>query len=207
MSYVVVVSTSSVLYTPPTGAENAFAGQTIASATWNAIFTDLCNNGLKVVGASPALTLKGNASGAAAVVTDLTPAQVQGFIGQPAIAVKVSGVSFGTTAIETQFPVTLPAGYTRYRVDQCTISQASGTLAGATVGLFTATGAGGTAIVTSSTATTVTSSLENTVNNSESLTINNLSIIDYTASPLFFRIGSVTAAQTATVTLYVKPIS
>jgi hypothetical protein len=29
------------VYTPPNGAENAFAGQIIASATWNAIFTDI----------------------------------------------------------------------------------------------------------------------------------------------------------------------
>ncbi len=77
MSYVIVVSTSSVLYTPPTGAENAFAGQTIASATWNAIFTDLCNNGLAVVGESPTLTIKGNASGAAAVVTDQDSCELQ----------------------------------------------------------------------------------------------------------------------------------
>ena len=29
------------MYTPPNGAENAFPGQIIASATWNSIFTDL----------------------------------------------------------------------------------------------------------------------------------------------------------------------
>ena len=31
------------VYTPPNGAENAFPGQIIASATWNAIFTDISN--------------------------------------------------------------------------------------------------------------------------------------------------------------------
>ena len=36
-------------YTPPSGAEDAFPGQVIASATWNAIFTDI----------STALTLLG----------------------------------------------------------------------------------------------------------------------------------------------------
>ena len=29
------------VYTPPNGAENAFPGEVIASATWNSIFTDL----------------------------------------------------------------------------------------------------------------------------------------------------------------------
>ena|SRR5882672_515405 len=29
------------IYTPPSGAESAFPGQVIASATWNAIFTDI----------------------------------------------------------------------------------------------------------------------------------------------------------------------
>jgi hypothetical protein len=31
------------VYTPPNGAENAFPGEVIASATWNAIFTDISN--------------------------------------------------------------------------------------------------------------------------------------------------------------------
>ena len=31
------------MYTPPNGATNAFPGQIIASATWNAIFTDIAN--------------------------------------------------------------------------------------------------------------------------------------------------------------------
>ena len=34
-------NTSTGVYTPPNGAENAFPGQVIASATWNAIFTDI----------------------------------------------------------------------------------------------------------------------------------------------------------------------
>jgi hypothetical protein len=31
------------VYTPPNGAENAFPGEIIASATWNSIFTDISN--------------------------------------------------------------------------------------------------------------------------------------------------------------------
>ena len=34
---------STGIYTPPNGAENAFPGEIIASATWNAIFTDISN--------------------------------------------------------------------------------------------------------------------------------------------------------------------
>ncbi len=34
---------STGVYTPPNGAENAFPGEVIASATWNAIFTDISN--------------------------------------------------------------------------------------------------------------------------------------------------------------------
>lgn len=34
---------SSGVYTPPNGSENAFPGQVIASATWNAIFTDIAD--------------------------------------------------------------------------------------------------------------------------------------------------------------------
>lgn len=34
---------STGVFTPPNGAENAFPGQVIASATWNAVFTDISN--------------------------------------------------------------------------------------------------------------------------------------------------------------------
>lgn len=206
MSYVVVVSTSSVLYTPPNGSENAFAGQTIASATWNATFTDISNNGLVVVGAAATNTIKGNASAAAAVVADLTPAQAQNLLSQGVVIFKASGINFANVSTDNQINVVLPTGYTRYRLDAASLSNASANISAATVALFTAAGGAGVALVTSSTAVTVNTSLENTNNNMQSFTINNVSTQSITAAALFFRTMTATTG-TGTVTLFVKPIS
>jgi hypothetical protein len=40
---VIPYNTTTGVFTPPNGATNAFPGQIIASATWNAIFTDIAN--------------------------------------------------------------------------------------------------------------------------------------------------------------------
>lgn len=55
------------IYTPPDGAENAFPGETIRSATWNAIFTDI-SEALSQIGPS-IFDTPTNVTGAAYTVT------------------------------------------------------------------------------------------------------------------------------------------
>ncbi len=115
-------------------------------------------------------------------------------------------VSFNGASTDWQIPVLLPTGYTNYLVDKATLSNASGTLTAATVGLFTAAGATGNALITQSTAVTVSTS-GSTNNNVQSFVINNQSVLANNQSTLYFRVGGGTAAQTGTVTLYIRPLS
>lgn len=204
MSYVINVTTSVVSFTPPSGAETAFAGQAISSATWNATFTDICNNGLAVVGESPATTIKGNAGATNAVVTDLTPQQVQALIHMPNVAYKIV-VSFSLASTDNPIALALPTGFTEYQVNNCILSNASANLTGATVALYTAAAAGGTALITASTVVTVSTS-GSTNNNMQIFNVNNQSTQSWNVTPLYFRTGLVTATGTGTVTLFVRPI-
>lgn len=205
MSFVVVVSTSSVLFTPPTGSENAFAGQTIASATWNSTFTDLCNNGLAIVGKAGAPTIKGNNSGAVGVVGDLSPGQVGGMIGVGLYAFASRGVNFNQTGVDVALSVSVPTA--RYMVDRVAITNASQTLTTSAVALFTAAGGTGIMII-SSAQVSVSSSLADTPAGATILPLSaSISSIAFSDATLQFRlIQAQGAAATADVILYVRPM-
>lgn len=122
--------------------------------------------------------------------------------------VATASVNFNSANTDNAIAITLPSGFTRYKVDQAVISGASGTLTTATCGLFTATAAGGTAIVTSATAITVATASEGTNNNTQSLTVNNAGTQSYTTTPLQFRVQTPQGvAATATVTIFYRPVS
>lgn len=205
MSFVVVVSTSSVLYTPPNGSENAFAGQTISSATWNATFTDLSNNGLAVVGKAGPNTFKGNNTSAVAVVADMTVAQAQNLIQQGSVAIALRGVNFNPS-VATDNAIPLALGTTRYMIERVAITNANHTLTTASVGLYTATGASGVTVALSQ-LVTVSSSLADTANGAMVLILNSVSLFAFSDTTLQFRIGVAEgAAATADVLLYVRPM-
>ncbi len=126
-----------------------------------------------------------------------------------ALAVKISAVNFNSGNTDNAITIpALPTGYTRYKIIDCVITGASQTLTTATCGLFTTTGAGGTAIVTSATAITVATATESTNNNMQSLTINNTATLSYTNATLQFRVQTAQgAAATANVTLFIRPVS
>jgi hypothetical protein len=169
------------VYSPPAAAENAFSGKTIASADWNAIFTDI-------------------QAGINAAVQSLQTTSA-------AIFVKGT-VNFNVGTTDTSFTIPIPTGFTRYVVDSVRISGASQTLSTATAGLFTAAAGGGVAIVTAASAITVTSAAESTNNNTQSFTVNNANTESYNAATLFFRVANPQgAAATGTVTIAVRPLS
>ena len=208
MSFVVVVSTSAILFTPPNGAENAFAGQTIASATWNATFTDICNNGLAVLGESPPNTVKGNPGATAAVVTDMTVAQSQVMFKQGLLSFPLRGINFNpSVATDNSLAISVPTA--RYLLDKLVITNASQTLTTAVVGLYTAVGAGGIPLALSQ-SVNVSSSLTDTFGNMAALTFTASTSIVNTAfndASLQFRIVTAEgAAATADVILYVRPM-
>lgn len=168
-------------YTPPNGAENAFAGQTIASATWNAIFTDL----------STALTLLGKGP------APVTPSSSFAF---------KKTVDFNSANSDNSIAVTLPTGAANYIVANVRISNASASISTATFSLFTAAGASGVTVITS-TAITVTTSLPNTNNNSMVAIPATSATESYNAVTLFFRVGTPQgSAATADVLITIVPL-
>jgi len=116
-------------------------------------------------------------------------------------------INFNATNTDTPIAINLPAGYTRYRIKQILLSGASGTLSTATCGVFTATGAGGTAIVTSATAITVTSASSDTNHNMQSFTINNQDTLAWFDTTIYFRVQTPQGvAATGNVAVFYEPL-
>jgi hypothetical protein len=117
-------------------------------------------------------------------------------------------VNFNSANSDTQIPIVLPAGFTRYRISSVVISHASQTLTTATFGLFTAAGGAGTALIAGGTAITVSTASENTNNNMQTNAAINTNTESFNASSVFFRVGTAQgAAATADVTISYTPVS
>lgn len=138
-----------------------------------------------------------------AVFTDIATgiSRPNGMYSLPSAAVNMNSVA------DTSFTVTLPAGFTRYRVQNIVIYNASVDLTAATTvqyALFTAAGGGGTTIV-AATATTVSSTAASTANNAQVITPVN--IMSLTGATLFFRVTTAHgSAATASVSITIQPL-
>jgi len=117
-------------------------------------------------------------------------------------------INFNSANTDTAFPIILPAGFTRYRVEAVRITGASVSLTTATCGVFTAVAAGGTAVVPSGTAITVSVATESTNNNAQALTVSNNSTMTFNNSVLYFRVQTAQgSAATGNVTITIQPLS
>lgn len=135
-------------------------------------------------------------------------AGIQTALNQSALGFKITGVNFNSANSDNAISVSLPSGFTRYRVSNVMISHASGALTTATCSVWTGTGGTGTNIVAAATAITVSTASENTNNNTQNLTIVNSGTISFTASTLYFRVQTPQgSAATADVMLVVIPVS
>lgn len=116
-------------------------------------------------------------------------------------------VNFNVANTDTPLVLSLPSGFTRYRLNGVFITGASASISTATVGVFTGTGGTGTTLVTNS-AVTVTSSSEDTNNNMQSLTVNNIGTQSHNQTTLQIRVGTAQgSAATAMVSFYIQPVS
>ncbi len=133
--------------------------------------------------------------------TDRIDKVMSGSISFTALAVNFNSVA------DTQIPIILPNGYTRYKVNEIRLSGASHSLTTAQVGLFTAAAAGGAAIVAGGTAVTVSAIADATANNAQTIVPAAAATISYTATPLFFRVTTAEgAAATAAVEISITPL-
>ena len=116
-------------------------------------------------------------------------------------------INFNSTNTDNPLLINLPAGYTRYRVSMIVISNASQTLTTATCGVFTQSGALGTAIVTTGSAITVSQSAADTINNMQLLSVNNQNTMSLVDTTLYFRVQIAQGvAATGTVTIFYQPL-
>lgn len=118
----------------------------------------------------------------------------------------VVGVNFNAANTDTEIPINLPAGFTRWRIHLVLVSGASGSLSSATAGLFTAASGGGVAIV-SNISMTITTNAANTNNNMQAMTLNNQNTQCYNATVVYFRTGTAEGvAATANVSVLYEPL-
>lgn len=179
------INTQTGVYTPVAGSESATAGQTIASATWNAINTDY----------QAALTTIGNIVFAQNDVVRFVTRAVS--------------VSTANTDVAVSIPVSaLPGTPSTYCFINVFIANATANASAATVGVFTAAGATGTAVVAASTAITVTGITPGAANSMQFFTIaNNLNTtVMSNTNPIFFRTMTGTAAAKVDLFVEVRPL-
>lgn len=157
--------------------------------------------------AAPVMTtlsgiLQGNGAGA---VTALTAAQVKALTSGASVPFTAVGVNLNSVA-DTVTPISLPSGFTRYKVSALHISNASVSLTTAQIALYTAAAAGGVNIV-APTVTGITSTVTDTNPNSYSATIINGNTTSYNDANLYFRVAVAQGAPaTADVTLILTPL-
>lgn len=99
------------------------------------------------------------------------------------------GINFNSANTDNALTFTLPAGISRYRFNNCNISNASASITTATAGVFSAVSGGGIALANNQ-ALTVSQSVANTNSNTMGLVINNGNTEAYNLTTLYFRIGT-----------------
>lgn len=114
-------------------------------------------------------------------------------------------VNFGSAG-DTALPIPLPPGFTATLTTQVLFSNCTASIAGATYGVFTTTGGGGTAIIPAGTSPTVTATAANTNNNGAVINATNVNTQSYTpvGGNFQFRVGA-TAVATCLVYVEYKP--
>jgi len=127
-----------------------------------------------------------------------------------AIAFMVTGVNFNSANTDTAIAISLPTGFTRYRVNLFMIDHASASITTATCAAFTGAGATGTTLVTNPTTITVSTASEGTNNNLQQLNIVNGSTTSFRlvdVPTLYFRVITAQgSAATADVTVWIIPL-
>lgn len=115
-------------------------------------------------------------------------------------------INLASANTDNGFSISLPPPFTVYNVTGVFLSQASATPStSTTVGVFTATGAGGNVIVASNSTLALSSSSSMT---SQSLTIISEFGAAYTSTAIYFRVQTAsTVAVTVNVTLSILPLS
>lgn len=178
---------------------------TPTSANLAAALTDETGTGANVFATSPTLITPILGTPTSGTLTNCSiPGTKVTNIG--ALNYTVTGVNFNVANTDTAITLALPTGVSRYVIQGVRIDNPSAALSTATCGVFTATGGGGTPIVSTG-AITITTNAANTPNNAQALTlaISNTNIT-FNLTTLYFRVGTAQgSAATGDVTILIFP--
>lgn len=146
-------------------------------------------------------------NGALVSASNPLPVVVVGSPPSSGVAMVASAVNFNSANTDTAIPIVLASGFTRWMLSSVRISGASGTLTTATVGLYTAAAAGGTALITAATAMTISTAANGTANNSQTIAAVNSTTLSWTNTTIYFRIATPQGvAATANVAIAIIPL-
>lgn len=119
----------------------------------------------------------------------------------------LKNVNFNSANTDNAFPITLPSGSSRFRMNTLVVSHASAAISAATVGLFTGAGGTGQTLVANQTVT-VSSTSENTAGNMFTVALTNQSTESYTSGSFFLRVGTAQgSAVTADIIFLIQPLT
>jgi hypothetical protein len=126
------------------------------------------------------------------------------------INVQSASIDFNDDNSDTAINIALPTGFTRYLVSTVRLYGASASLTTATFGVFTATGAGGTAIVATGTACTISSAADGGANSAQNCTVVGANTVQWaiaTTPTLYFRVQTAQGSPaTGRVVISVFPL-
>lgn len=163
------------------------------------------NTGFRVANAAASgNVLRGNGTNfvsAALQAGDISP--VPGYCGY-----KLSAVNFNSANTDNAITLTLPTGYTRWRIISLIVSHPSTTFSTATFNLYTAASAGGTALLSATTTAAFSSAAEGTNGNMMSPALfTNANTQSFNVATIYFRtITAQGSAATADVDVTINAL-
>jgi hypothetical protein len=132
---------------------------------------------------------------------------LQGLISQGAINVGVTGINANSANTDTPITVTLPNGYTKYRINGVFSYNPSTSLTNATAGVFTAAGGTGTTVVTNVALSSLTNNTAGTSGSFFAHGVVNVNATFFNSPTLYYRIGTAQgSAATVDVTIQIVPL-
>lgn len=120
----------------------------------------------------------------------------------------LKNVNLNLANTDNTFSLTLPAGFTRWHVFRCIVTNASTSLTTVTAGLFTGAGGTGQTLVANQALSSITQSATNVNGNMFLMSVTNQNSEAYSVSTVYFRIGTAQgSAATADVVLQISPLT
>jgi hypothetical protein len=180
---------------------------TLATTAGSLAITPAVVGAAGINGSMAGSSIKCNSSPTPATSTDCSAPLAQAVLGQGIISFGVTGVNANSANTDTPITITLPTGYTKYRMQGVFSYNPSTSLTTATAGVFTGAGGTGTTVVTSAALSSLTT---NTAGSSGSLfahPVVNVNAAFFNSATLFYRIGSAQgSAATVDVLIQIVPL-